>query len=187
MSYDRNAIFRQNVSANSKNSSETTSAPAVASARSKPLESKKPSSSKPLQKVAPQYVKKVVAEVIEQIDDEEAKNVGQKARPHSGGVRSPHSNPVKNKSTQVNFDLPAVSVRLEDIGTQYEEFPGEQDCRETQKVEISRVLLSGNYLNSNITNFVSSRLEKLGVEEEVWDLFQLVLDDVNSNIYGAKK
>ena len=119
------------MSANSKNSSETTSAPVAAtSARSKPLESKKQSSNKPLQKVAPQYVKKVVAEVIEQIDDEETKNVGQKARPHSSGVRSPHSKPVKNKATQVNFDL-SSAVRLEDIGTQYEEFPGEQDCRET--------------------------------------------------------
>ena len=47
--------------------------------------------------------------------------------------------------------------------------------------------LKGNYCNSNITNFVSNRLDKLGVTDEVWDLFQLVLDDVNSSLTEAKK
>ena len=47
------------------------------------------------------------------------------------------------------------------------------------------MLFTGNYCNSNITNFVSNRLEKLNVNEEVWDLFQLVLDDVNSSITEA--
>ena len=76
-----------------------------------------------------------------------------------------------------------------DIGTQYDEtLAAETDYKEkVDKVEINRVLLSGNHLNSNITNFVSNRLEKLGVNEEVWDLFQLVLDDVNTNINVAKK
>ena len=182
------------MTAASKHSSETTSAPAAVATtpRSKPLENKK-SSNKPLQKVAPHYVKKVVAEVIEQIEEDEAIAV-QKPKSHS--TRSSH-HAVKNKSTQVNFDpTPGTAgVKSEDIGTQYEEFPSSSsapppptsDSDYREKVEISRVLLSGNYLNSNITNFVSSRLEKLGVDEEVWDLFQLVLDDVNSNIHDAKK
>ena len=94
----------------------------------------------------------------------------------------------------------ATATNTKDIGTQYEETPltgspstapaqpAETEYKEkVEKVEINRVLLSGNCLNSNITNFVSSRLEKLGVNEEVWDLFQLVLDDVNSNLNDAKK
>ena len=94
-----------------------------------------------------------------------------------------------------------MATKTKDIGTQYEETlfsgslstaaviqPTETEYKEkVEKVEINRVLLSGNCLNSNITNFVSSRLEKLGVNEEVWDLFQLVLDDVNSNLNDAKK
>ena len=61
--------FRQNIGG--KVVADTASA---STARSKPLETKKSSSGKPLQKVAPVYVKKVVAEVVssvEQIEEEE--------------------------------------------------------------------------------------------------------------------
>ena len=102
-------------------------------------------------------------------------------------LTSPRS---RSKSVQVNSDAGARKIQTRDIGTQYEETSSalETEYKEkVDKVEINRVLLSGNYLNSNITNFVSNRLEKLGVNEEVWDLFQLVLDDVNTNINDAKK
>ena len=101
---------------------------------------------------------------------------------------SPRSS--RSKSTQVSIDTGGRKIQTRDIGTQYEETSSafETEYKEkVDKVEINRVLLSGNYLNSNITNFVSNRLEKLGVNEEVWDLFQLVLDDVNTNINDAKK
>lgn len=102
---------------------------------------------------------------------------------------SPRSS--RSKSTQVSIDTGGGrKIQTRDIGTQYEETSSafETEYKEkVDKVEINRVLLSGNYLNSNITNFVSNRLEKLGVNEEVWDLFQLVLDDVNTNINDAKK
>ena len=96
----------------------------------------------------------------------------------------------RSKSIQVSIDTGGRKIQTRDIGTQYEETSSafETEYKEkVDKVEINRVLLSGNYLNSNITNFVSNRLEKLGVNEEVWDLFQLVLDDVNTNINDAKK
>ena len=65
-------FFRQNATtkAGASGDSASAGAAAVLSPRSKPLENKK-SSNKPLQKVAPHYVKKVVAEVessIEQIE-----------------------------------------------------------------------------------------------------------------------
>ena len=56
---DRCHNFRQNVAG--KTCSDTTSG---TNTRSKPLETKRSSSNKPLQKVAPHYVKKVVAEVV---------------------------------------------------------------------------------------------------------------------------
>lgn len=118
-------------------------------------------------------------------------------------VQESKSASVKSRATQVCLDGGGgrVATKTKDIGTQYEETlfsgslstaaviqPTETEYKEkVEKVEINRVLLSGNCLNSNITNFVSSRLEKLGVNEEVWDLFQLVLDDVNSNLNDAKK
>ena len=116
------------------------------------------------------------------IQDDELKNEP-KSRPHSMTRMPQQQQPSKSKCTQVNFDS-AARGGTRDIGTQYEE-TAETEIRE--KVEISRVLLSGDHLNSNITNFVSHRLERLSVTEEVWDLFQLVLDDVNTNITDAKK
>ena len=167
---------RQNIT--SKTSTETASG----LARSKPLERKK-SKEKPLQAVAPHYVKEVVAEVVDSAEDDHLKRERKsKARPHS---MSRMSSATKSKATQVEFDLVRLEVETEEIGTQYEEIPSEEECRD--KVEINRILLSGNYCNSNITNFVSNRLDKLSVTDEVWDLFQLVLDDVNSSITEAKK
>ena len=134
-----------------------------------------------------------------QLQEDELKNAP-KSRPQSmTRMQVQESKSVKSRSTQVCLDGggrgAAVATKTKDIGTQYEEslFAGSLTAVETdykekvEKVEINRVLLSGNCLNSNITNFVSSRLEKLGVNEEVWDLFQLVLDDVNSNLNDAKK
>ena len=173
--------FRQNTT--NKNSTDTASG----LARSKPLERKK-SREKPLQKVAPHYVKEVVAEVVESAEDDQLKKERKsKARPHS---TSRMSVLTKSKATQVEFEAVKMEVETEEAETQYEEIPtcSEEDSRErVERVEISRVLLSGNYCNSNITNFVSNRLDKLGVTDEVWDLFQLVLDDVNSSLTEAKK
>ena len=81
-----------------------------------------------------------------------------------------------------------TSEKVEICGDHREKVEKFEICGDHKgKVEISRVLLSGTCCNSNITNFVSNRLEKLGVTEEVWDLFQLVLDDVNSSINESKK
>ena len=81
-----------------------------------------------------------------------------------------------------------TSEKVEICGDHREKVEKVEICGDHKgKVEISRVLLSGTCCNSNITNFVSNRLEKLGVTEEVWDLFQLVLDDVNSSINESKK
>ena len=45
-----------------------TASGSASNTRSKPLETKKSSSGKPLQKVAPVYVKKVVAEIVTSVD-----------------------------------------------------------------------------------------------------------------------
>ena len=65
---DRCHNFRQNVAG--KTCSDTTSG---TNTRSKPLETKRSSSNKPLQKVAPHYVKKVVAEVVSSAEQIEVK------------------------------------------------------------------------------------------------------------------
>lgn len=49
-----------------------TASGSASNTRSKPLETKKSSSGKPLQKVAPVYVKKVVAEIVTSVDQIEA-------------------------------------------------------------------------------------------------------------------
>ena len=131
---------RQNIVSKS---SETTSG----LTRSKPLETKR-NKEKPLQKVAPQYVKKVVAvaQVVDSIEDDELKkDKKSKSRPHSMTRMGPQT---KSKATQVSFDMAScsVSVETEETGTQYEEI---LTCCELDKpekvdpVEISRVLLSG--------------------------------------------
>ena len=61
--------FRQNIGG--KAGADTASGSA-SNTRSKPLETKKSSSGKPLQKVAPVYVKKVVAEIVTSVDQIEA-------------------------------------------------------------------------------------------------------------------
>ena len=62
---DINDYFRQNIGG--KAVADTASGSA-SNTRSKPLETKKSSSGKPLQKVAPVYVKKVVAEIVTSVD-----------------------------------------------------------------------------------------------------------------------
>ena len=65
ISIDIHVYFRQNIGG--KAVADTASGSA-SNTRSKPLETKKSSSGKPLQKVAPVYVKKVVAEIVTSVD-----------------------------------------------------------------------------------------------------------------------
>ena len=92
-------------------------------------------------------MKKVVAQVVDSIEDEELKKDRKsKSRPHS---MTRMATQTKSKATQVNFDMAtrALEVETEETGTQYEEIL--LPCCELDKpekvepVEISRVLLSG--------------------------------------------
>ena len=81
-----------------------TASGSASNTRSKPLETKKSSSGKPLQKVAPVYVKKVVAEIVTSVDQIEGQGKIELYRVFSftlfGSDRSPRRGNVLRASVR---------------------------------------------------------------------------------------